>query len=620
MHLLLDEAEKSWRSKVQRDFPLYQKMPVLRSDGKNSDNRDWTFKTNLKKIDALIYEDEKLQENFASIIPEFWDGEPEDLARDTLEYLLFHELYHPVEAPFSVLGDDNDNKKIHQAIRRGLLNAEPLLGPKDQLERVKASQNGIKDFILDNRLAVDNKECEYIREDIITAGDVLEVYDSPSNADFFRITRVMYSALYGPKSTYSFFEEKATDKGADIAELALSALLKSDVTLPRINNGSGEEDFMTHEDMFEHVTEIRKIFSGEDRYDGIERLMSVLGPYVKKDMSERNDLSENPEGMPQNILQDLFDDMTEEEQADFSEGLLESEPSESMPDIDIYARHEFYKRNHPKVKIQGGNKDAESISIGKKQYWKLAKSEVITEDQLGKLNIGQMARFQRKTRLPMLVSLDNGLYRVNEYELKESTLKGMTYSDALIDTPDVVEFYLDSSGSMYYGNPVGFNDGSRWDMLCNVLYGFADALHQGSKISKKTCYMRIHNFAEEQVDSRLEPVEKFLEGDLDMITKLFKPDNKYGYENLNIMPENDSLKRAYVVATDGELGIEGLTARESTKMRALARHPNNSAILFEIGGTYGLGNAVKNDANVHYSQVHDKNKMLSDGLSVLLSK
>ena len=243
----------------------------------------------------------------------------------------------------------------------------------------------------------------------------------------------------------------------------------------------------------------------------------------------------------------------------------------------------------------------------------------ITEDQLGKLNLGQMTRFQRKTRLPMLVSLDNGLYRVNEYELKESTLKGIAYSDALIDTPDVVEFYLDSSGSMNWGTS-GFNDGSRWDMLCNVLYGFADALHQGSKISKKTCYMRIHNFAEEQVDSKLEPVEKFLEGDLDMITKLFKPDNKYGYENLDIMPKNDNLKRAYVVVTDGDLGIEGRAERESAKMKMLARHPTNSAILFEIGGTYGLGNAVKNDANIHYSPVYDKNKMLSDGLSVLLSK
>ena len=70
---------------------------------------------------------------------------------------MHHELYHPVEAPFSVTGENNDNKKIHQAIRKGVLKAEPNLSALEQVIKVQASQNGVKDFILDNRFALDNK-------------------------------------------------------------------------------------------------------------------------------------------------------------------------------------------------------------------------------------------------------------------------------------------------------------------------------------------------------------------------------------------------------------------------------------------------------------------------------
>ncbi len=629
MHSLLDEAEESWRLKVQRDFPLYQNMPVLRRDDNEEEgDRDWTFKTDLKRIYALIYDDENLQKKFTSVIPEFWAGEPEEIARDTLEYLLFHELYHPVEAPFSISGIDNDSKKIHQAIRRGLLKGNPDLSPKEQLSKVMGSQNAVKDFILDNRLAIDNKKQGYVPGDVVNTWHLLELHGEQPETDLYTITRVMYGELYGPKSAYRLFEEKAKDKGVNVAEQAFKNLLKRDIELPRQHktvSGEQTEGYDSDEEAgnYELTEEIRKIFSGEDRYGGIERIMSVLGPYVKEEMPKgRNDLDEDSGGSPQNILQDLFDDMTPEEQAEFTDGLAGEGQSEKMPGIDLYSMHEFYKRNHPQVNIMGGKQVARSAVVGKKEYWKRTKSIVITEDKINKLNLGKIARFQRKTRLPMLVSLDNGLYRVNEYELRERNIKDIIYSDASIDTPDSVEFYVDSSGSMlsYGGNEMGFNDGSRWDMLCNVLYGFAEALHQGSKINKKTCLMRLHNVADRQVDSKIAPVEKFLEGDMDMITKLFKPNNGYAHENLNILPEYDGLKRAYVVVTDGNLILDGRTERESAKMKEIARDSNNTVMLFEIGGTYDLGEAVRSDSAIHYYPVHDKEKMLHYGLNVLLSK
>ncbi len=55
-------------------------------------------------------------------------------------------------------------------------------------------------------------------------------------------------------------------------------------------------------------------------------------------------------------------------------------------------------------------------------------------------------------------------------------------------------------------------------------------------------------------------------------------------------------------------------------MKELAKSPNNDVVLFEMGGTYGLGNAVKSDSNIHYHPVYDKNKMLNQGVEVLLTK
>ncbi len=221
----------------------------------------------------------------------------------------------------------------------------------------------------------------------------------------------------------------------------------------------------------------------------------------------------------------------------------------------------------------------------------------------------------------MLIQIGDHLYQVNEYELKKSDIRGIVYKEANLDVPDIVELYLDSSGSMFKTlDNNGFNDGSSWDMLCNVLYGFADALDQGSKIVEKECQMRVHNVANNQVDSKIAPVGRFLEGDIDLLKTLFKPFNGYNYENLNIVSENDGLKRTYVVVTDGNLRLAGRTERESEKMMTLAREPDNTVLLFEIGGTYSLGKAVMDDPNIHYYPVHDKDKMLSNGLKVLISK
>jgi hypothetical protein len=649
MHLLLDEAETMWRSQVRRDFPLYGNTQVVRT--RRHRDKDWTFSTDLRKIFADISDDQSLQSKFDNIVSKYWEGSPEEIAKETLHYLLYHEIYHSLEAPSSTRqstgNSDNDNTKIHQSIRRGILKAEPNLSPKEIMTKVAASQNGVKDFILDNRFYLDNQEEEYVREDIVPVWDVLELHEEDPKTNFYTVTRLAYGLLYGPESTNKFFDEKAGKKGRTILEKALTELIGKGVKLPKqkslvekVSTVILGEDKPDSESFAQNI---RSVFSGNDRYAGIERLMSVLGPYVELGMPQgRPILQGSGAGVStQDLLQDLLDDMTPEEQASFAEGLanekgLEGEGTfsdgqansitnydssdQQLHNVDVLAMHEFYKRNHPSISIVGGSSLGKKVVTGKQDYWSLKNSRVITEDQLSRINLQKIDNLQRKTRLPWIIPLSNRTFKLNEYELRQKDVHDIVYVDDQIDVPDVVELYLDSSGSMFKDSELGFNDESRMDMLYNVTYGFVDGLQQAGKRIGKTTRLRFHNFAESQKDSPLISIDKFLRGHPATLKTIFKPNNGYNVEDINLTPHYDNQKRAYVVATDGNLVISDRANRESRKMKEIAKHPNNSIVLFEIGGGYDLGNAVKSDPNISYYPIYDKNTMLQAGLEVLLGR
>jgi len=393
------------------------------------------------------------------------------------------------------------------------------------------------------------------------------------------------------------------------------------------------------------VEAVREVFSSEDRYKGIERFMAVLGPYIKMSMPQgKGDYQGSAQGASsQDILQDLLDDMNEEDQQqflselteqiengegdDFCDGIEDSVSSEytsidEINNLELSALHEFYKRNHPEVTIVGSDKQGESVVVGKKQRFRPKNTQVITEERLSRLNLQRIARFQQRTRLPVLIPLGDNLYRLNEYDVQESEVRDIIYVDTGLDVPEEVEFYLDSSGSMFRGhNNLGFNDNSRWDMLSSAMYGHLDALYQASIELKKPCFVQIHNLANKQVSSKRIPIAEFWESSpSDVLQVIFKPENGYDVEDLDIQVKNDGKRRAYVIVTDGQLVIDGRTARESSKMKQLAKQPNTDVILYEIGGEYGLGRAVRSSPGIHYLQVHNKEKMLSHGLEVLLAK
>ena len=641
MDVLLEEAEEQWRDEISDNHPLWSTIPVIKK-GKHGHGKDWEFSTDLKQIFAIIFNSENLRKKFTDIVPQYWDGKSEEVALHTLHYLLYHELYHPLEAPKS----EDDNKRIHQAIRRGIIQTEPTLSPLEQVMKVTASQNAVKDFILDNRFAVDNEEKKYVRDDIIPVWDLLELHDKPTKTDFYTITRYMYGKLYGPAKTHSFFAEKTGKGGIAVAQQAMAALLERETDSSLVGKLKGlftKTDYFGLKDKAV-AREVREKFAGDDRYAAIKRFMAVLGPYIAKDAPQgRCDYhGEGSGSSPQNILQDLLEDMSEQEQQQFltqiaNQGGNENGPyslgvansvtswdisKEERNNLELSAIHEFYKRNHPKVKIVGGAKKGETVVVGKDEKFVLKNATILTEEQLSKLNLTRIARFQQRTRLPTLIPLPNGLYRLNEYDIQERERKSIVYVDQSLDLSDVYEFYVDSSGSMYQnGKNNGFNDGCSWDMLSSVLYGYVDALYQASIELRKGTKLQFHNVADHQLSSGEIDVRDFWNrADPKVLKVLFRPENGYGVEDLNIQMHNDGKQRTYVVVTDGNLVIDGRTERESKKMKQLAKQPNTHVLLFEIGGSYGLGEAVKRDPNIHYFPVYDKGKMFQSGVEVLLSK
>ncbi len=629
MHTLLEEAEQKWRREVARALPLWSTMPVIK-EAKKEQGKRWKFSTDLQRIYAQIFQDEELQKKFEDVVSQFWDGNPEDIARDTLHYLLYHELYHPLEAPSS----KEDNTKIHQAIRRGLLKAEPRLSPLEQVLKVSASQNAVKDFILDNRFAVDNTAAHYVRDDIIPVWDLLELEETPAKTNFYTVTRYLYGLLYGPEKAGAYFSEKTGKKGVALAYEALDALVKKEKPDPLVEKVSaflfGKK--ISSEEKQQKREEIRAVFACNERYDGIERFMAVLGKYVEKGMpSGRSDIAGEGSGASsQDILQDLLADMTPEEQNAFLNSVIQesgASGSAQTPDVsslNLYAMHEFYKKNHPDVRVISGNKKGETVVVGTKEKFVLKNTMTITEDRLSRLSLPAIARFQQRTGLPVLVPLEKGLYRLNEYDIKRTEVRDIVYVDDRVSVPERVEFYFDSSGSMYDGRSraiLGFNDGSRFDMLSSVAYGYIDGLYQAAMQQGKDCYIQIHNVGNKQVSSLEISVKDFWEHCPEEVLRVFfKPENGYAVEDLNIQSKNDGKRRVYVIVTDGELVINGRTERESRKMRELAKQPNTDVVLFEIGGRYSLGTALANDRYVHCFSVSDKNKMLEQGIEVLLTK
>lgn len=611
---IFKHSEKRWRTLLRTHFPLRSNVQLIES----KTNHHWHFATDLKDIFYSINDEEYLKQVFSNVVSKYWNLPVETLFEETFVYLLFHEVYHPIEAPKS----KEDDKKTIEAIRKGLLKSNPILGPLEQLLKIKSSKNIVQDFILDNRLYLDNIVNDYFEKTTIPIFDVVELNNSDQEDNIFNITRYLYAFLYGEDSVLDFFSEKLV-AGVAVAKESLEKLLGKKVSL-------------NSKKRFDVVENIREVFSSDKRYKAIEKFISVLEPYIP--ISPTNKYRVDLDCSLPSIFESLIQTLNSNEQQQFTSSLLDNDleeilgqnnvavPNISSNDLEdlkkeveiskIKALHEYYKNNNSKIKIFSRGKSADKLFNGKEKQFVRKRSNIITEEQLQLLNLKKIEQFQRNYGLPVLIPLNNGIYTLLEYDLVEKNFFSKVYSDLTIKVPDVIEFYIDSSGSMFdfYGS-FKPGDNSRWDFLSRVFYGFLYSLNNAESIVGKKSKLRIHNFAEETVFSNFFYSDDFLSGEERLLELFFKPGNGFSSTNLNIKEEYHK-NSSYVIITDGQLST--FPQEEYAKMKRLSEK-NISVLLFEIGGTYDLGSLVKKDPSILYYQVHSEKDLLS-GLEVLISK
>lgn len=633
---LLDKAIPRFLSAIRSELPSRAGTPIEKRRRKRE---PWLFSTNRKSIRVSITNDRMLRAIFERAVRRYTAGEGlQAIAEETLVYLLAHELFHSVEAPFSTTGPESDQKRIIDAIRQGIKAADPSMRPLFQIRKIRSLINMVMDFIVDNRIFLDNERIKLFAGKVIPVFDLVEMHIDPRAGILrswlprnppmevvsqFTVSRYIYALLYGNRAVVDFFEGAIGPSGVRAAQQALEHLVGGKVDLDRVIGGG----------QYELAQRIRSVFSGVGRYGGVKRLSEAFALLPDNGVPPGRGGSVPPS--EREVLEDLLDDGADRDWLDFLQELEEDireeaevpdaggnagETASPLGELDLVTRHEFYKRNHGVVRLSGKQVSGRTVCIDVyRERWYIRKKHTIGEEGLSRLNLNAIERFERKTNLPVLVPIEGGGYLLTEYARKVYPSK--VHVPAGIRIPDEISFYLDSSGSMYRHSKSDFNDGSRWHALLSVFYSLVDALLQASRQSGAECMIRIHNFATKQVDSRSISLQDFWAGkELDVLAAVFRPDNGHD-TNLDIrVPAAgaDGKKRAYMVVTDGDLTGTGSVKREGTKMAQLAAHPDNLVVLFEIGGEHELGEAVKANPRVTHIPVKDVHSILQKGLDLLL--
>ncbi|MHA2366282.1 MAG: hypothetical protein ACXAC7_20165 [Candidatus Hodarchaeales archaeon] len=554
----------------------------------------------------------------------------ESLVQDYFQFLLFHHLYHLLEAPFSSYGENSDKKRIHKAIWDGIAKAEPLLSKESIFSKVILCHSIIKDFIIDNRFFLENQDYQWVPNDIILVPyyNYLLEYNLP-HINLFFIISYINTLLYCSSSLFALLEDNFVPDVANTIDRILRRFFGTKkhiiITTSRTDIETSRKLVTTN--LLQFARRMRELFSGEDRYTAIQSLVEILSPFIDESLKE---LAIHDSLSSIEIMMDLFDRFTKSEQASFVQEIMDKVQPISHgligeSNIELKVLHEFYKRNYPTMDIKGDHGIDQSIFHLNNQMLNLAKSSVLNRAQVEQFDLAKIDIFQRTYGIPILIPIENQTYLFNEYHFQTKKWRKVRYKKHIgeLEIPDVLEIYLDKTGSMFFEEDEenrGFNDGSRYDISLSVMYAFIMALHQESQKQNKTCYVRFHSFSELQVSSPLISSQNFLDGEYSTLKVLFDPENGYDYENLNVEQFQDGLKRVYIIITDGDLVIEGRTAREASKLHHIATKSLNKVVLFEMEKQFSLGHAVQHDQNIITYSVKNKQQMFQQGIEVIISK
>ena len=623
----LASIESTWREQLKKSYPMFRDVPISWKM-QNAHPSLWIITTEKMTIEIQILSNKgKLKKAINHLVQKL-DLTSDQILTDLFLFILYYALFSFIEAPFSIIGNFNDQEMIYKAIWDGITAKEPELSQMVFFKKLETLDPIIKEFIIINRLFLENAEFKWFNDKILLAPVILRNRKSPSDLNYLVILDFMSTCLYGTKKLiidyYLHNKGNYYEKGKKILQLLLPNYEL--IELPNIENLYFKDTMLYENTLSNYQKAIRKIFEGNERYEGIQILATSLCDYIDFFNYKSLFLSVYSEN---NLIQNLFNQFSARKQSDFIKNILDNEKLFKNQDneYDIFKirmKHEFYKRNHPEINISGIDEyDSQSLESGNLRL-KLVKTDYLDSNELEKVNFSYIEKFQTQFGLPVLIPLEESNFLLNEYNFKYKRLYNRKYQRLLgtYDLPDILEIYLDTTGSMFLQNDStyeGFNDGSRRDICLAVLYGFLDAAKKASLREDKDILVRFHSFSEIQVSTPLVSLDKFFEGNNDLLRAIYSPNNGYEYENLNLHMYADDLKRLYIIITDGDLVIEGRTEREAKKIEKLLTNPLNQVILFEMRRQYSLGYAVQHIPNIKYYTIKSKEEMFQKGIQILLS-
>ena len=550
----------------------------------------------------------------------------EEIIKDFYFFELYKIFYKRLEAPFS----PQDRKLIHKAIYDGLLINNPDLEPADALKKIEVLSELLKEFIALNRLFIENQTNNFFDNQIINFEiNILLEKNLPA---LNNVTIVFYlmTVLYSSKIALQLLEKKLHEDVYGVSELALKKLLnrKANIELPNKLNKYLNEDQKSFMDVQKFAYDIRKLFErSSERYSAITRFSTILDQYIDYYIVHS---SYKPTFSKDELMIDLFDIFTIDEQSNFVKGIINQANIQSVAptsgiNFELKAMHEFYKRNHPSLHLLGDSGVNRNVLQKGNYRVKIKKVSLLADYEIeNKLDIAKIFSFQNTFGVPVLVPVDDEDYYYYEYKILYHERRKVRYRrfSKFYTIPDILEIYIDNTGSMYWAEDadyIGFNDGSRRDMSLSVIYAFITELQKEATKQHKKCYLRMHSFSEVQVSSDLILLDDFLAGNGSSLKTIFNPENGHHFENLDVeLPNADSSKRVVIVITDGDLVLEGRTEREASKLAFLAKNPLTQVILFEMEAQFSLGKAVKNNPKIYSYSVKDKDQMFYKGIDVIL--
>ena len=388
------------------------------------------------------------------------------------------------------------------------------------------------------------------------------------------------------------------------------------------------------------------------RYAALKGLAMVLQPFISLDekqgspdgrtqgTGDPDDSDGDPkDGSPDddaadgnsmgNTLDDLLDELDPDEAdklaqdaAKDGDGTGGAGPSVASP-VSIAAADQYYKKNAEALELRNPTKKDVSVDLGPRHRWKLTSSVTLTSAQVAQLNHKGIITFQAATKLPVLMELGQGSYRLNSYQLQTTHAKSFTTQLSGIELPDNWVLIQDSSSSMGGGAYVG--SGSKFDRLNHVKYGLMKGLYTACKLLGKDMRFGVVDFSD---------ITRY-EG-LDSLIKVYDA-RHHPIKDISLTPQSGNTKldldvfarirrdltpgkTIYTMVTDGALENDA-----SSVLRAIqgAVAKDAAFVLVEIGVRSPLGVAVdalsKTNPAVLYRPVGNV-KAVKDKLGSILVK